>query len=150
MSVLIDIVLAKASEAQAVLAHHPQRNWPHLGAQGLDPLKLGDLYAALLNDDDADAGELSEEFEPIDPENGDDSEGPWLMAMPAPLLTLLLALPAEQAQATVTRWLAADEPPDWPKAELSAWLLQLRSLVQRVQADASSPDPLQLYLWISL
>lgn len=151
MSVLTDIVLAKVSEAQAVLAHHPQRTWPQLAAPGLDPLMLGDLYAALLNDADADAGELSEEFEPIATDNSDeDAEGPWLMSLPAPFVALLRTLAAAQIPATVTRWRASDEPPDWPEADLAAWLAQLCELARQTPAAASGADPLQLFLWISL
>ena len=162
MGVLTDIVLARASDADAVLANHPQRGWPTLGANGLDTLKLADLYAVLLADD-TDPQALSDEFELIAPKTASPDDGLWLMGVPGRFQALLLALPVapvpgghdsqrelDALRAIAARWLAVDEPPDWPEAALTAWLLRLRRMVQQAQADQRSADPLQVYLWTSL
>ena len=150
MSVLTDIVLAKASEAEAVLIQHPQRTWPHLDAKGLDPLKWGDLYALLLQDPEVDALDLADEFLPIESAEADDEEGPWVMPWPARFTALLAALPPSRVPEVVAQWLASDEPPDWPAAALQALLHELPPLAQQVQASQTHPEPLQLLLWISL
>ena len=111
MGVLTDIVLAKASEAEAVLVDYsgaPSDPWLQVNAQGLDPLKLGDLYAALLNDPEADSLDLSEEFKPIESPEADPEDGPWLMPWPARFTALLATLPHAQVPAVVAQWLGAD------------------------------------------
>ena len=150
MSVLTDIVLARASEAEAVLTQHPQRTWPHISANGLDPLQLGDLYALLLADPEADALDLSDEFLPIESEQGDDEEGPWVMPWPTRFVALLAALSPSQLPALARQWLACDEPPAWPQAALVGLLNELVPLAQQVQASQTHAEPMALMLWISL
>jgi hypothetical protein len=146
MSVLTDIVLARASEAEAVLTQHPQRTWPHISANGLGPLQLGDLYA-LLAKPEADALDLSDAFQPIASDQSDD-EGPWVMPWPERFTALLAELPLTQTTAIAQQWLACDEPPDWPQAALVGLLNELVPLAQQVQQ--AKAEPMALMLWVSL
>ena len=151
MGVLTDIVLAKTSETQTVLADFagaPKAPWPHRDVKGLGSLELADLYAVLLNNAEADVIDLSEEFDLACEATGD--EGPWLMHVPARFTALLAAMVPASIPGVVAQWLAADEPPDWDAAELAALLPPLSILAQQAQASAASADPLQLFLWISL
>ena len=150
MSVLTDIVLAKASEAEAVLLQYPQPTWPHIDIKGLDTLQLGDLYALLLQGPEVDALDLAEEFQPMESAEGDLEEGPWVFPWPARFSALLAELPASRVPEVVAQWLASDEPPDWPAAALQALLHELLPQAQQVQASQTHPEPLQLLLWISL
>ena len=150
MSVLTDIVLAKASEAEAVLLQYPQPTWPHIDVKGLDTLQLGDLYALLLQDPEMDPQDLAEEFQPMESAEGDLEEGPWVFPWPERFTALLAALPPSRVPEIVAQWLASDEPPDWPADALQTLLRELPPLAQQAQASQTHPEPLQLLLWISL
>ena len=150
MSVLTDIVLAKASEAEAVLLQYPQPTWPHIDVKGLDTLQLGDLYALLLQDPEMDPLDLAQEFQPMESAEGDLEEGPWVFPWPERFTALLAELPPSRVPEVVAQWLASDEPPDWPADALQTLLRELPPLAQQAQASQTHPEPLQLLLWICL
>ncbi|MFO0966957.1 MAG: hypothetical protein U0793_15395 [Gemmataceae bacterium] len=141
---LTDFVIADTKDARRVCdAACPSEEFNGMDAKGIDPVKLGTLYAILTNT----------EFDPSATtgrplcDGGD--EGPWVIEVPSDLVQRLAKLDAKGIAAAAAKWAKTEEfspqYDNWPPEAVHETLIDIAKLC--VQATAAKKSVL---MWMSL
>jgi hypothetical protein len=142
MGVLTDFVVADPGEAQRVCdSACPSQDFKGMDAKGIDPMKLGTLYAVLTGKD-LDASFISG--------NPLSSRGErWVMQVPVDLVQRLAKLDAKQLQAAAACWAETEEfspkYDNWPPQAVHQVLEELAQLCLRAVAERKG-----VLMWMSL
>lgn len=144
MGVLTDFVVADRRDAQRVCdAACPSEEFSGLDAKGIDPVKLGTLYA-ILTETDFDPAFIKDEPLAM---GGDD--GPWVIEVPVDLVLRLAKLDAQGVAATAAKWANTDEfspkYDNWPAEDVHELLAELVDLCAKAAAAKKS-----VLMWMSL
>lgn len=141
---LTEFVVADRGEAQRVCdSVSPSEEFKGMDAKGIDPVKLGTLYAILAD------GEDVPDFADDEPLCDGGEEGPWVMDVPTDLVLRLAKLDADQIGAAATKWANTEEfsseYDDWSPELVREVLSELSKLcAQAVAANKS------VLMWMSL
>lgn len=143
MGVLTDIVMAGPRDAQRVLdSDNPSREFNGIDAKGIDPVKLGTLYAVLTGTE-YDPGFIGE------PVAAGGDEGPWVMEVPGDLVKRLAELDKGRLAAVGAEWAKTEEfqPKfdNWTKQEVTDVLVE----IARLCADATAAKKC-VFMWMCL
>ena len=146
MSVLAELVVADASEADAILASdQPTRDWEGFGFKGLDNVKLVQLWALMESGDPGDRFE--ERLKALTSRSkGDD--GPWVDVLPPPMIEVLAeaaSLDDGEVGTLASSWGGIPEFKGWDPGEVS----DLLGLVGEM-AESARDQEKTLVLWRSL
>ena len=139
MGVLTEIIIADHFESEQLAdAINPTETWEGIDAKGIDPVKLGKLYAIL-------SGCEFEATIPIFDQLAGGDEGPWVLKTPPDRPDLLTAMtdPDPVAQ----QWAATEEfqLDGWPLDAVKETLSKLTRLAARSK-ELGKP----LIMWMSL
>ena len=141
---LTDFVIADRDDAQRVCdSVSPCEEFKGMDAKGIDPVKLGTLYAILADTEDV-------------PDFADDEflcdggeEGPWVMEVPTELVLRLVKLDATQIGAAATKWAKTEEfsseYANWPPDLVHDVLSDLAKLCAQAVAAKKS-----VLMWMAL
>ena len=141
---LTEFVVADRSDAQRVCdSVSPSKEFEGIDAKGIDPVKLGTLYAILADT------EYVPDFADDEPLCDGGEEGPWVMEVPKDLVLWLAKLDANQIGAAATMWANTEEfssdYDDWPPESVHEVLSDFAKLcAQAVAANKS------VLMWMSL
>ena len=141
---LTEFVLADRVDAQRVCdSVSPSDEFKSMDAKGVDPVKLGMLYAILADTEDV------PDFVDDEPLCDGGEEGPWVMELPKDLVQRLARLDATQIGAAATKWANTEEfsseYDDWTPELVHEVLSDLAKLcAQAVGANKS------VLMWMSL
>jgi len=139
MGVLTDIIVARSTDAEAILETQvPSQRYPGFDAKGLDEAHLAALLGVLGDADD----DWADSLEPLAQA---DEEGPWLFELPAELVTQLAQLPDGEQARVAAAWGKTDECGEWAP-ELVRPMLE--GLVK--YARQATDEGKQLLMWICL
>lgn len=141
---LTDFVIADREDARRVCdSACPSEEFNGLDAKGIDPVKLGTLYAVLTNT------EYDPSFTPGTPLCDGGEEGPWVIEVPNDLVERLGKLDAKQIGAVAAKWAKTEEfsprYDNWPPEAVHEVLSDLAKLC--VQASAAKK---RVLMWMSL
>lgn len=141
---LTDFVIADRADARLVCdSACPSDKFDGLDAKGIDPVKLGTLYAVLTDT------EYDENFIAGPPLCDGGDEGPWVREVPIDLVQRLAQLNASQIRTAATKWAETEEfspqYDNWSPEEVHEVLTELAKLCRRAVAVKKS-----LLLWMSL
>jgi hypothetical protein len=141
---LTDFVVADRADAQRVCdSDCPSEEFSGLEAKGIDPVKLGTLYAVLTET------EYDPSFVGGDPICDGGEEGPWVIEVPNDLVQRLAKLDAKQIGAVAAKWTKTEEfspkYDNWPPELVHEVLSDLAKLCAQAAAVKKS-----VLLWMSL
>jgi hypothetical protein len=144
MGVLTDFVVADHKDAQTVCdAAYPSEEFSGLEAKGIDPVKLGTLYAVLTET------EFDPSFISGDPLASGGDEGPWVVEVPPDLVQRLAKLDTKQLAAAAAKWAMTEEfsrqHDNWPAEAVHEVLVELAKLCTKAVAARKS-----VLMWMSL
>lgn len=144
MGVLTDFVVVDRRDAQRVCdAACPSEEFSGLDAKGIDPVKLGTLYALLTDT------EFNPSFIGGDPLATGGDDGPWVMEVPDDLVQRLSKLDAKGIAATAARWAKTEEfspqYDNWPPDAVHEVLSELAKLCAKAVAVKKG-----VLMWMSL
>lgn len=142
MGVLTDIVMADPNDAQRVLdSDVPSREFG-IDVKGIDPVKLGTLYAVLTGTK-YDPGFIGE------PVAASGDMGPWVMVVPGDLVKRLADLHSDRLVAIGAEWAKTEEfqpkYDNWSKQEVTDVLVE----IARLCADATAAGKC-VFMWMCL
>ena len=144
MGVLTDFVVADRGDAQRVFdAACPSEEFSGLDAKGIDPVKLGTLYALLTGT------EFNPSFISGDPLASGGDEGPWVMEVPPDLVQRLARLDAKGVATAAAKWANTEEfspkYDNWPAEAVHEVLAELAKLCAKAVAAKKG-----VLMWMSL
>lgn len=144
MGVLTDFVVADREDAQRVCdAACPSEEFSGLDAKGIDPVKLGTLYAVLSNT------EFDLSFVSGDPLATGGDHGPWVMEVPPDLIQRLAKLDTQGLTAAAAKWAKTEEfspkYDNWAAEAVHAVLAELAQLCAKAVATNKT-----VLMWMSL
>lgn len=141
---LSDLIIADRSEAVAINQADggPLQKWECLESKGIDPVKLGKLWA-ILSRSEFDPGFMGDDCLL----HQDSDDGPWLMLVPSQLIAALAALDSERIESVAGEWAKTEEfqLPGWSEDVVIDYFRDLVVFVQKAQAQGKD-----LLLWMSL
>ena len=141
---LTDFVIADRDDARRVCdSVFPREEFKGMDAKGIDPVKLGTLYAILADTEDV------PDFASDEPLCDGGEEGPWVMEVPTDLVLRLVKLDATQIGAAATKWAKTEEfsseYDNWPPELVHEVLSDLANLCAQAVAAKKS-----VLMWMSL
>lgn len=146
MGVLTDFVVADRTEAHLVgEADVPSQTFNGIDAKGIDQVKMATLYAILTGTDyDPDFLATDDSFAYI----GSD-DGPWVQAIPDPMLHKLAELSPFTIPSVAKEWAASEEfDPKYSNwsPEAVTWFLQEISRLSRLAVSTNKT----VFMWTCL
>ena len=142
MSVLSDLIVAPVSAAEAISrSPAPAREFGGADIKGIDTVKLALLHAQLTGEP---LKPLLPAYEPLVSASDD---GPWVFALPTPLVQHLATLGAPEQAGVGARWGAAEEftLDRWRTPDVLGVLETLCASARQAEARGEA-----LLLWMSL
>ena len=141
---LTDFVIADRKDAQQVCdAECPNEEFNGMTAKGIDPVKLGTLYA-ILTDTEYDPNRAT-----CEPLCDGGEEGPWVIGVPNDLVQRLAELDAKQIDNAARKWANTEEFSskyhNWPSEAVRGVLSDLAKLCAKAAAAKKS-----VLMWMSL
>jgi hypothetical protein len=141
---LTDFVVAERNDAQRVCdSGCPSEEFRGLAAKGVDPVKLGTLYAILTGT------EYDPTFATDEPLCAGGEEGPWVIEVPSDLVQRLAKLDAKQLGTAAAMWAKTEEfspkYDNWPPELAHEVLEELGKLCSQAVAAKKS-----VLMWMSL
>jgi hypothetical protein len=143
MGVLTDLVVVDLSKAEEVARSFvPAREFRGLDAKGIDPVKLCQLSAVLVD----------KPYDRACPRQfvllaGNEADGPWVTSVPSELVATLAALPEGQIPDVAAKWHDTEEfkLDGWTLEDVKATLRGIWSLAKRAEAEQKP-----ILMWMSL
>jgi len=144
---LIDLIAAKAEEAQAIMSAQGHANlWPTLEAKAVDQVKLASLAFILKGKppEDEPVIEYMKTFQSL--ASGGD-EGPWIDLVPSDLVEDLAHLSEDQVEAVASAWASTEEAKldRWNAKDVASFLRELSAFAGSARAQER-----KVLLWVCL
>jgi hypothetical protein len=141
---LTDLVIADCMDARQVCdSACPIEVFNGMDAKGIDPVKLGTLYAVLTNTEYDPSVATGKQL----CDGGD--EGPWVIEVPNDLVQLLAKLDAKEIVNAAAKWAKTEEfslkYDNWPPEAVHEVLSDMAKLCARAAAAKKS-----VLMWMSL
>jgi hypothetical protein len=141
-----ELVIAKESDARDIAeSDSPSRTRVGVMIQGLDPVKLGALWALLEGTPGSRIDYRVAQFKEL---HAASSDGPWVYGLPRQLRDLLSDLAGQavdELEPVVRAWAAAPELEDWSEPDVMGVVRDLADM-----AEAAKVADNDLLLWMSL
>jgi hypothetical protein len=141
MGVLTDIVVARADQADEVLAADvPSQQFPGFDAKGLDVIMLGTLSS--LVGGTARPAEVVADLRLI---GGDPEEGPWLFQIPDDLVVRLSKIAEREVGRIAEGWSRTEELAGTPPGDLEPMISELSRYAKLAREQSCD-----LLMWVCL
>jgi hypothetical protein len=140
MSTAADLLLAGSNDSKAILASdYPLGTFKGVNVDGLDPLKLAALHSLFLQKTFA---ELLPVYQPIGQAS---PQGPWLVRLPAQLITSLSNISPPDQASVAARWASTEQAKEgaWSEQDADSFLGRLVPFAQTAAFEGKD-----LFLWI--
>ena len=140
MSTAADLILAAPGEAPAILASdYPLGTFKGVNIDGLDPLKLAALHSLFVHKSFED---LLRDYQPVGQAS---PEGPWLVKLPAELITFLSNIAPPDQSSVAAKWASSDQAKEdgWSEQDADGFLARLVPFAQTAAFEGKD-----LFLWI--
>ncbi len=142
MGLLTDFVIAKDSDVDLLLSSEDlSKNWQIMQSSGLDPVKIGTLYAILKNEEyDLKNHDILQKLDEND-------EGPWLFKITDDFTTKVANVSSLGIDKVAIKWSETEElkMDDWDVESTSEFLKELEAFSKDAVKVSS-----KLFLWICL
>ena len=122
MGLLADLIVASASDAQAIVAsEYPLGEYTGSNVDGLDPLQLAALHSLLAGKD---FGRVLGDYKPVAEAS---ARGPWLIKFPAELIATLASIAPHNQASIAAEWVSTDQLSDagWSVEDAETFLARL-------------------------
>jgi hypothetical protein len=132
METLADLIVATLDEGPAVLASdYPLGTFQGVNVDGLDPLKLAALHACLT---DNDFNQVLAHYSPMAEAS---PSGPWLVRLPADLITTLAGIAPPDIPFAATTWATTDplRQDGWSAEEAEKYLARVAHFARLAEFD---------------
>lgn len=104
MGSLADLIVASASDAQAVVAsEYPLGAYTGVNVDGLNPLQLAALHSLLAGKD---FSQVLGDYQPVAEAS---ARGPWLIKFPADLIATLSNIAPQNQASLAAEWVSTDQ-----------------------------------------
>lgn len=132
METLADIIVAALDEAPAVLAsEYPLGTYHGVNVDGLDPLKVAALHSCLT---EKAFDQVLEEYHPLAEAS---PTGPWLIRLPAELITALSGITPPDIPSAAAVWAATEQvrQEGWSGPEAEKYLARVAHFARQAAYD---------------
>lgn len=132
METLADIIVAALDEAPAVLASdYPLGTYHGVNVDGLDPLKIAALHSCLA---ERAFDQVLEEYHPLAEAS---PTGPWLIRLPAELITVLAGIAPQDIPSAAAVWVTTEpvQQDGWSGEEAEKYLARVAHFARQAAFD---------------